>query len=76
MADERKPQRSADELTDLRRSAIRVFTYLSVFTVVVDLMGRLFRDSTFHVDLVVYGFIGGTLLALLGLEGINKVLGK
>lgn len=80
MADEdrspRKASRTPDELTDLRRSAIRVFTWLSVFVVSVDLLGRLFRDPTFHVDAVVFGFVGGVLLALLGLEGINRALGS
>lgn len=80
MADEkdppRKPARTPDELTDLRRWAVKVFLALSVLVVVVDLFGRLFRDPAFRVDPVVFGLVFGTLLALLGLEGINRALGS
>ena len=78
MADEepsRKAARTPDELTDLRRWAVKVFLALSVLVVVVDLAGRLFKDPTFRVDAVVFGLVFGTLLALLGLEGINRALG-
>lgn len=79
MADEkdapRKPARTPDELADLRRWAVKVFLFLSVLVVLVDTFGRLFRDPTFKVDPVVFGLVFGTLLALLGLEGINRVLG-
>jgi xanthine/uracil permease len=80
MADEektpRKASRTPDELADLRRWAVKVFLFLSVLVVLVDLFGRLFRDPTFKVDPVVFGLVFGTLLALLGLEGINRVLGS
>lgn len=80
MADEdktpRKATRTPDELTDLRRWAIKVFIILSVFVVVIDALGRLFRDPSFRVDAVAFGFVGGVLLALLGLEGINRALGS
>jgi small neutral amino acid transporter SnatA (MarC family) len=80
MADEdktpRKATRTPDELTDLRRWAIKVFIILSIFVVVIDALGRLFRDPTFRVDAVTFGFVGGVLLALLGLEGINRALGS
>lgn len=80
MADEerttRKAARTPDELTDLRRWAVKVFLALSVLVVVVDLAGRLFKDPTFRVDPVVFGLVFGTLLALLGLEGINRALGS
>lgn len=78
MADENQPRkasRTPDELTDLRRWAVKVFLFLSVLVVVVDLAGRLFRDPSFRVDPVVFGLVFGTLLALLGLEGINRALG-
>lgn len=79
MADEkdsRKAARAPDELTDLRRWAVKVFLALSVLVVVVDLAGRLFKDPSFRVDPVVFGLVFGTLLALLGLEGINRALGS
>lgn len=80
MADEdkapRKSSRTPDELTDLRRWAIKVFIVLSIFVVATDSLGRLFRDPAFRVDAVVFGFVGGVLLALLGLEGINRAMGS
>jgi|GEM_PF-6171992 len=77
MADEnRTPSRTPDELADLRRWAVKVFLALSVLIVVVDMAGRLFRDPAFRVDAVVFGLVFGTLLALLGLEGINRALGS
>lgn len=79
MADDQKgkPEKKGtpEELGDLRRAAVRVFLFLSVLVVVMDILGRLFLDSDFHVDSVVFGFIFGTLLALLGLEGLNRALG-
>lgn len=79
MADERKtakPEKGTpEELGGLRRAAVYVFLALSVLVVVVDALGRLFLDSDFHVDSVVFGFVFGTLLALLGLEGLNRALG-
>lgn len=79
MADEKEPRRPArtpDELADLRRWSVKVFLFLSVLVVLVDTFGRLFRDPAFKVDPVVFGLVFGTLLALLGLEGINRVLGS
>lgn len=79
MADEQKgkPEKKGtpEELGDLRRAAVQVFLALSVLVVVVDVLGRLFLNAEFHVDSVVFGFIFGTLLALLGLEGLNRALG-
>lgn len=75
MADDPHRRRTPDELADLRRWAVKVFLALSVLVVVVDLFGRLFRDPAFRVDPVVFGLVFGTLLALLGLEGINRALG-
>lgn len=72
-----KPEKKGapEELGDLRRASVRVFLFLSVLVVVVDVIGRLFLNPDFHVDSVVFGFIFGTLLALLGLEGLNRALG-
>lgn len=64
------------ELEELRHLAVKVFLALSVFVVVIDSLGRLFRDPTFRVDAVVFGFVGGVLLALLGLEAANRILGS
>jgi len=73
----KEPKRAVpDELADLRRQAVRLFMALSALVVVVDLAGRLFKDPAFRVDPVVFGLVFGTLLALLGLEGINRALGS
>ena len=80
MADETKgkPEKKGtpEELSDLRRAAVKVFLALSVLVALVDALGRLFLNPDFHVDSVVFGFIFGTLLALLGLEGLNRALGS
>ena len=64
------------ELDELRGLAIRVFLGLSVGVVLLDSLGRLFRDPAFRIDPLVFGMVFGTLLALLGLEGASKLLGK
>ena len=65
-----------DELSDLRLLAIKVFLGLSVLLIAADVFGRLFKDSTFHADPVVAGLVFGTLLSLLGLEGIQRLLNR
>lgn len=65
-----------DELSGLRFLAIKVFLGLSVLLIVADILGRLFKDSSFHADPVVAGLVFGTLLSLLGLEGIQRLLNK
>lgn len=64
-----------DELSDLRVQSVRLFMVLSAMVVVVDSLGRLFRDPAFRVDPVVMGMVFGTLLALLGLEVVNRLGG-
>ena len=73
--DQNKPKPD-DDLRGLRRASIKAFIALSIFLVVIDALGRLFRDASFHVDAVVAGLVFGTLLSLLGLEGIQKLLSK
>lgn len=77
MADERKPPPKGfpDPLADLRRKAVYLFLFLSGFVTVLDPLARLFKDSTFRVDPVVFGLIYGTTLALLGIEGAARLLG-
>ena len=47
----------------------------SVALVMMDALGRLFRDPAFSINPLVFGMVFGTLLALLGLEGAAKLLG-
>jgi len=79
----REPRRSDeqdaqddDELAGVRVLAIKVFIGLSALLIVGDVLGRLFRDPAFRVDAVVSGLVFGTLLSLLGLEGIQRLLNK
>ena len=65
-----------DELAGLRALAIRVFIGLSALLIVGDVFGRLFRDPAFRADPVVSGLVFGTLLSLLGLEGVQRLLNK
>lgn len=65
-----------DELDRLRYVAIVVFIVLSALVVLGDILGRLFKDGTFRVDAVVMGLVFGTLLSLLGLEGVQRLLRK
>lgn len=74
--DKRPGAEDDNELRALRRSAIKVFIALSVFLVVIDALGRLFRDPSFRIDAVIAGLVFGTLLSLLGLEGIARLLSK
>lgn len=63
-------------LDRLRYIAILVFIGLSALIVGADILGRLFKDGTFHADPVVAGLVFGTLLSLLGLEGIQRLLNR
>lgn len=65
-----------DELDLLRYVAIVVFIVLSVLVVAADVLGRLFKDGGFRVDAVVMGLVFGTLLSLLGLEGVQRLLDR
>lgn len=71
----RKPDRDED-LDRLRYVAILVFIGLSVLVIGGDILGRLFKDGSFHADPVVAGLVFGTLLSLLGLEGIQRLLNR
>ena len=76
MADEKdKSAGTPEDLKSLRRLSIYVFLVLSVVLVLTDTLGRLFIDKQFHIDSVVLGFCIGALLALLGLEGLNRAMG-
>ncbi len=71
----RKPQED-DDLDRLRYVAIIVFLALSILVVAADVLGRLLLRDGFSVDAVVMGLVFGTLLSLLGLEGIQRLLDR
>lgn len=70
-----KPQEDGD-LDRLRYVAIIVFLVLSILVVAADVLGRLLLKDGFSVDAVVMGLVFGTLLSLLGLEGIQRLLDR
>lgn len=72
----RRTDDDAEELAGLRLLAIKVFLALSALLIVADVLGRLFKDASFHADPVVLGLVFGTLLSLLGLEGIQRILDR
>lgn len=63
-----------DDLDRLRYAAIVVFIVLSAAVVVADFLGRLAAGT--GVDAVVMGLVFGTLLSLLGLEGVQRLLNR
>lgn len=65
-----------DPLSAYRRAALVVFLAIDAFLVGADVLGRLFKDNTFHVDPVVFGLAFGTTLTLLGLEGFSRLWGS
>lgn len=70
-----RPQDDGD-LDRLRYVAIIVFLVLSILVVAADVLGRLLLKDGFSVDAVVMGLVFGTLLSLLGLEGIQRLLDR
>lgn len=83
MVDEPKPKRrpvsspkKSDELATARLVAIVVFLSIDVFLVVADTLGRLFKDSAFHVDTTMIGLAVGATLTLLGIETFQRFTGK
>ena len=74
--EELEEREEREELGELRALSIKVFLALSVSMVLLDALGRLFRDPAFRIEPLVFGMVFGTLLALLGLEGASKLLGK
>jgi hypothetical protein len=56
-----------------RVAAIVTTTLLIAFTVVIDALGRLIFDPTFHVSEIIFGSLIAAWLGLLGLESISFV---
>lgn len=60
----------------VRLIASATATALVAFTVLIDSMGRLFIDPTFHVSEVLFGSLVAAWLALVGLEGLSLLRGN
>lgn len=71
---QRRPSRSDDEeeLGNLRKAAIGVFIALSAFLMVADVFG----PNDYKTDPLMAGLVFGTLLSLLGLEGIQRLIDR
>lgn len=59
----------------LRLVSIVVILLCIVFLVVIDPIGRLFIDPSFHASELVLGTLIGALLLLLGIEVANRIPG-
>jgi hypothetical protein len=62
-----------DLLVTARLAALGTATVLIAFTVVVDSLGRLLIDATFHVSEVIFGSLLAAWTTLLGLESASLV---
>jgi hypothetical protein len=63
------------DLRQARTIAIVVFLVIDLFLFVTDTLGRLFKDQTFHVDTLIFGFAIGATLTLLGFAGFERLTG-
>lgn len=63
-------EEDADELSRLREAAIVVFIALSTFIIIADVFAERRADG------VIAGLVFGTLLSLLGLEGIQRLIDR
>lgn len=61
-------------LNTLQWIAAAVIIFLLVFLVIADTVGRLYIDPNFHVSEVIFGTLGGILLVLLGLRGLDTII--
>lgn len=67
------PRSEQDFLALWRGIALATTTVLIVFTVIVDNLGRLLLDATFHVSEVIFATLVASWTTLLGLEGIRRL---
>lgn len=78
MAGDDFPNRDAVEerlLRRLRLIAGGVILTMIVLIVVVDTLGRLLIDPSFHASELFLGTLIGALLLLLGIEGVSRLPG-
>lgn len=62
-------------LRRLRNIAVIVILVCVLLTAVIDPLGRLFIDPTFHASEVFLGTLLGALVVLLGLQSLPKLPG-
>lgn len=67
------PRAEKDFLDLWRRIAIGTATFLIAFTAIVDSLGRLLFDPSFHVSEVLFGALVTSWLVLLGFESRSLV---
>jgi len=71
----RDPSEEERLLRTWRLVAIATATGLIAFTAIIDSLGRLFVDPTFHVSEILFGSLIGAWLGLLGIEGLTRLRG-
>ena len=74
MRETRKKSEERRVLDTLQWIAAGVTIFLLIFLVIADVVGRLYIDPNFHVSEVIFGTLGGILLVLLGLRGLDQVV--
>jgi hypothetical protein len=75
--DRETPRDPAEErlLRRLRLIAGGVILTMIALLVMVDTLGRLFVDPSFHASELILGTLIGALLLLLGIEGVSRIPG-
>lgn len=72
--DEKRSEEEQRVRSTLQWVASGVVILLLAFLVLADTIGRLLIDPNFHVSEVIFATLGGILLALLGLRGLDEVV--
>lgn len=67
------PDGPSNELKRLRAVAVIVSIFMLAGLVVADTLGRLLIDPTFHVSEIIFASLSGTLILLLGIEGVVRL---
>jgi hypothetical protein len=75
MAGDDRPRRSSEDklLGRLRLIAGMVILLMIVLLVVVDTLGRLIVDPTFHASELFLGTLVGALMLVLGIEVVSRL---
>lgn len=78
--DERPPSVPADVVEEKLLRRLRLISGIVIIVLIVllvsaDTLGRLFINPDFHASEVIVGTLVGTLIVVLGIEGLNRLPG-
>lgn len=79
MVGEKRPRKKPhldDRLDTAQLVAVVVFLSIIIFLVIMDVLGRLFKDGDFHVDTTMFGLVVGGLITMLGLDGVRNAVNR